>query len=346
MIVSVVPAAVRPLRRMVPTLMRPLARRIKAPALTFALALAALAASPAALADDAATWLNRAASAARQLNYSGTIVYQHGGHVETSRLVHVFDAAGEFEKLTNLDGPAREIIRNQGEVRCYYPDAKVVRIEPRTFRNVFPSLSSQQQRSLLEFYEFRKAEAGRVAGIEAQAYVFEPRDGLRYGHKFWADPATGLLVKARILNELNDVVEQFAFTDIMVGGRIDRAMARPTWTSVPPDWQVREIGPGELEVKETGWEVGKVPPGFTKVVEGFRTLRGKRAPVAHVVFSDGLVAISVFVEPMNGAPHPIGFVQQGGTNIFMRQLDDHLVTVLGEVPAATVRQIANTVVHR
>src|SRR5256885_10451328 len=131
MIGSVVPAAIQPLRRRVPGFVRPLTRRAKAPALSFVFAVATLAVAPAALAQDATTWLNRAASAARQLNYSGTIVYQHGGHVETSRLVHVFDAAGEFEKLTNLDGPAREIIRNQGEVRCYYPDAKVVRIEPR-----------------------------------------------------------------------------------------------------------------------------------------------------------------------------------------------------------------------
>lgn len=311
-----------------------------------AFALVALAIAPNALAQESAAWLNRAASAARQLNYSGTIVYQHGGHVETSRLVHVADGAGEFEKLVNLDGPAREVIRTQDEVRCYYPDAKVVRIEPRTFRNIFPSLSTQQQHSLLDFYELRKAEAARVAGIEAQAYLFVPRDALRYAHKFWADPATGLLLKARVLNEANDVVEQFAFTDIVIGGRIDRSAVRPTWSSVPPDWQVREGGPGDLEAKDTGWDVGKVPPGFTKVVEGYRSLRGKRAPVAHLVFSDGLVAISVFVEPMGGAPHPIGSVQQGGTNIFMRQLDDHLVTVLGEVPAATIRQIANAVAHR
>lgn len=311
-----------------------------------AFALVALAITPNAWAQDAASWLSRAAAAARQLNYSGTIVYQHGGHVETSRLVHYADTTGELEKLVSLDGPAREVIRTATEVRCYYPDAKVVRIEPRTFRNIFPSLSPQQQRSLLEFYELRKAETARVAGIEAQAYLFVPRDGLRYAHKFWADPATGLLLKARILNELNDVVEQFAFTDIAVGGRIDRAAVRPTWSTVPPDWQVREIGPGDLEVKDTGWDVAKLPAGFAKVVEGYRTLRGKRQPVAHLVFTDGLVAISVFVEPVGGAPHPIGFLQQGGTNIFMRQLDDHLVTVLGEAPAATIRQIANTVAHR
>ncbi|MEP7207962.1 MAG: MucB/RseB C-terminal domain-containing protein [Casimicrobiaceae bacterium] len=307
--------------------------------------MAALTAAPPAPAQDAAAWLARSASAARSLNYSGTIVYQHGGRVETSRLVHVKDAAGESEKLNNLDGPAREIIRGEGEVRCYYPDAQVVRIEPRTFRNAFPSLSPQQQRTLVEFYDFRKAETARVAGMEAQAYVFEPRDGLRYGHKFWADPATGLLLKARILNEASEVVEQLAFTDLVIASRLDRSLVQPTWPPVPPGWKVRENGPGDIDLKDTGWTIGKLPPGFTKIVEGFRTLRGKRAPVAHMVFSDGLVAVSIFIEPA-AAPHPVGLVQKGAINIYMRQLDDYLVTVLGEVPIAAVRQIANTVIKR
>src|SRR5262249_22955460 len=154
-----------------------------------------------AVAQDAIAWLERAASAAKQLNYVGTIVYQHGGRVETSRIIHLNDVGGEFEKLVNLDRPAREVIPSQGTGARYYPDAKVVRIEPRTFRNAFPSLSPQQLKSLAEFYEFRKAEAGRVAGLDVQAWVFAPKDGLRYGHKFWADGATGLLLKARILDD-------------------------------------------------------------------------------------------------------------------------------------------------
>jgi sigma-E factor negative regulatory protein RseB len=137
--------------------------------------LAMIAVAPGAHADDAAEWLGRAAAAARQLDYVGTIVYQHGGHIETSRLTHLNVAGSEFEKLVNLEGPPREVIRRDDEVRCYYPDAKVVRIEPRTFRNAFPSLSAQQQKALGEFYEFRKAETGRVAGLETQAWVFGRR---------------------------------------------------------------------------------------------------------------------------------------------------------------------------
>ena len=102
----------------------------------------------------------------------------------------------------------------------------------------------------------------------------------------------------------------------------------------------------KVSPKDTGWMVKDLPPGFTKVIEGYRTLRGKPAQVAHLVFSDGLVAVSVFIEPTPANPQPVGLSQQGGINVYSRQLDDHLVTVLGEAPGATVRQIAYSVIRR
>jgi sigma-E factor negative regulatory protein RseB len=310
-----------------------------------AIALASLASAAGVAAQEAAALLGRAATAARLLNYTGILVYQHAGRVETSRLVHLNEGGRESEKLVNLEGPAREVIRGNGEVRCYYPDAKVVRIEPRTFRNAFPSLSAQQQKALTDFYEVRRAEPDRIAGLEAQAWIFEPKDGLRYGQKLWFERNTGLLLKARVQNERGEPVEQFTFTDMSIGGRVDRDMVRPTWPPAPAAWQVHEAGPGEADAADTGWEVRAAPPGFSRVAEGYRTLRGKRSPVAHIVYSDGLVAVSVFVEPAGGV-HPVGLLQQGGVNVFVRDADGYVVTALGEAPAATIRQIANSVAHR
>ena len=68
--------------------------------------------------------------------------------------------------------------------------------------------------------------------------------------------------------------------------------------------------------------------------------------MAHLVYSDGLVAVSVFVEPLAAAPPPPGSLQQGSLNVYSVKLDDYFVTVLGEVPGATVRQIATSVAHR
>lgn len=291
-------------------------------------------------------WLTRAAQAARQLNYIGTIVYQIGPRVESSRITHLYDDGHEFAKLVNLDGPAREVVRSQGEIRCYYPDAKLMRVEPGTFRNVFPSLSPEQQHSLSEFYDFRVLGPDRVGGRAVQVVVFEPRDGLRYGHRFWSDAATGLLLKARILNERGDGVEQFAFSDLTINAPIEHAMVEPSWPSVPSDWQVLQGLSGDVVQQDTGWIVTHIPPGFSKIMEGFRKLRGRRDRVAHLVFSDGLVSVSVFVEPLIAASAPSGFTQQGGLNVYSVRQDDHLITVMGETPGATVRQIAHSVVHR
>jgi sigma-E factor negative regulatory protein RseB len=295
---------------------------------------------------DAAAWLTRASQAARQLDYVGTIVYQIGPRVESSRITHLYDGGREFAKLVNLDGPAREVVRSEGEVRCYYPDVKLVRVEPATFRNVFPSLSAEQQQSLSRYYDFRVLGEDRVGGRPVQVVVFEPKDGLRYGHRFWSDGATGLLLKARVLNERGDGVEQFAFSDLTINARIDPAMVAPSWPVVPSDWQVLENASADVVAQDTGWMVTRVPPGFAKIMEGFRKLRGRRDRIAHLVFSDGLVSVSVFVEPIVAASTPAGFLQKGGLNVYSLRLDDHLITVMGETPGATVRQIAHSVTHR
>ena len=316
--------------------------RVLAPA-----ALLALLAVAPARADDATQWLARVAQAARQYNYVGTIVYQRGNRVETSRIIHLNQDGKEFEKLVSLDGPAREVVRSQGEVRFFYPDAKLVRVEPRTFRNAFPSLSPEQQKSLKEYYDFKIVAGERVGGIPADIVVFEPKDGMRYGHRFWSDAATGLLLKARVVNERGDVVEQFAFTDIQINAKVDKAMVEPSWPAVPPDWTVKELSAGDVAPHDTGWAVTRVPPGFIKIMEGFRKLRGRQNPVAHLVFSDGLVAISVFVEPFASGTVQLGMQSvRGGLNIYSVKQDDSVITVMGEAPGATVRQIGNSVARR
>jgi hypothetical protein len=189
-------------------------------------------------ATDATDWLHRAASAAQRLNYVGTILYQHGTRIETSRIVHYVDPTGEYEKLVNLDGPPREVIRNNEQVTCYLPDSKLVRIENRASRSVFPSLLPNQIATLAQNYIMRQAEPARVAGHDAQAFVLEPRDGMRYGHVFWTDAATGLLLKTRMFDENNRVVEMSAFLEVQINARVDRSMVQPSYPAQPADWLV------------------------------------------------------------------------------------------------------------
>lgn len=295
---------------------------------------------------DAAQWMTKVTQAARTLSYSGTVMVRQGTNFETFRLAHLYENGEEAEKLLSLDGPAREIVRTPTEVRYYFPDAKVVRIEPRTIRNVFPSLSPEQTANLAQYYDFKLVPGGRVAGRVTEMAAFDPKDGMRYGHRFWADPATGLLLKSRLVNERGDVIEEFVFTDVTVDAKLDRDMLKPSWTSVPADWKVKRGGPGEVVLKDTDWVVNKLPGGFTKIMEGYRTFPGRTEPSAHLVYSDGLVSISVFIEPFTVTQTQIGLTQTGSLAQYTARNDAYRVVVVGEAPPATVRQIAQSVARK
>jgi sigma-E factor negative regulatory protein RseB len=293
--------------------------------------------------------LQRIANAARQLNYVGTFVYQHADRFESSRIVHYVDATGEYEKLETLDGPRREVIRNNDEVLCYYPDAKVVRSEKRVARRTFPALLPERLYALTEFYSIRKGDAERIAGHDSQALILEPKDGQRYGHKLWADNETGLLLKARMLNEANLVVEQFTFTQLTIGSGVSREMVAPSYNVRVPEWRLDRFAHNNPPNVDSGWTVTQFPAGFRKIMEMRRSKLGSTVPltVTHLVYSDGLAAVSIFIEPAAARSNvQEGLSQQGAINIYTRMIQDQVVTVLGEAPASTVMQIANSVSFR
>lgn len=284
-------------------------------------------------------WLQTLAFAAHQTEYSGTFVYQHGGHVETSRIVHLVDAAGEHERIESLDGPRREIIRNNGQTWCVLGGDRSVRMERVGERRTFPDLLPDQLTSLNQNYQIREAERARVAGFDAQAIIFQPRDGLRYAHKMWAHLGSGLLLKSVMLDEKGVPVEQYAFTQLTVGGNQDRS-----WVTAQPKGVEKTASlPVTLKLENHPWRVDAVPAGFKKVVEVSRPLRGRKQPVIHLVYSDGLAGISIFVEPEHRPDESLGLTSHGAVHIFSRSMNGFRVTVVGEVPARTVVQVADSV---
>jgi sigma-E factor negative regulatory protein RseB len=291
--------------------------------------------------DEALAWLQRIADAARQLNYTGTFVYLNGDQAETSRITHFTDATGEYEKLETLDGPRREVIRNNTEVLTFFFDRGVLRRERRTARKSFPALLPDQLAALTQNYELRKGRQERVAGYDTQALILVPRDEYRYGHKLWAEMRTGLLLKARMLNENREVIEQFHFTQVQINAPLTRASVQPSFPlppSPPPDQQQRSPA-----AADTGWTVRSQPAGFKKIMEIRRMKQEGGVSVAHLVYSDGLAAVSVFIEPLPQTRPMEGLSKQGAVSIYTKSLPDQLITVLGETPAATVVQIGDSV---
>lgn len=299
---------------------------------------------------EAQSWLRKIPHAAQSLNYSGTFVYQQDNRQRTSRITHVVQGKNELEKLEVLDGRPREYVRRNEEIVYYAPDEKAMLVEQRVTREGFPALLVTDPAELSPFYLTRFGDAGQVAGYDCQVLVLVPRDNLRYGYRLWVEKSSGLLLRLQTVAE-NRVLEQIGFTQLALGN-ISSQLVRPSYDNVQ-DWRRERSTLQHVEVPDLN--IGFMPPGFKQIAAVKRLLSQTAADavgegtktaspgeMVQIVFSDGLAAISVFIEP-GSQSRTEGSVQQGAVNIIGKRLGDFWLTIVGEVPAAAVKQVANSV---
>ena len=306
--------------------------------------LALLAVSPGltfAAADDGAALLGKIATATRQLTYSGVFVYRNGVREETSRIAHAFESGRQRERIEVLDGSPREVVREGQEVKCFLPEEKLLIVERQSGRRSFPSVLPSSLGNLTEYYLVRRGDVGRVAGVDAQALLLEPRDGYRYAHEMWVEPGSGLLLKASLIGEKGETLESFAFTQVKIGGPLEPGALTPRFEE--DKVRVRKSDADDVRDADMAWGFRQVPPGFRKLNAMKRRSGGKES--LHVVFSDGIAAISVFLEPAAEKP-ATGVTQVGPINIYRRVIEAHQAIVMGEVPISAVRMLGEGIERR
>ncbi|MCU0897165.1 MAG: MucB/RseB C-terminal domain-containing protein [Burkholderiales bacterium] len=302
-----------------------------------------LAQEPPAL--DAGQWLQKMYSASRKLSFSGTFIYQHGAFMETSRIARSVNGATSQERVEVLEGTPREIMRTNDDVTCYLPGSMTVKVEKAVVARPFPGLVADDMKDIAAHYTVRKGDLWRVAGHACQSILLEPKDGFRYGQRLCADTATGMLLKAQTLSEKGEVLEQFAFTQIRIGG-VERSDLKSRFAGKGQDWRFEHADMSPASFADLGWTLKTVPEGFRRVTEVKRRIGGS-PDVGQIVLSDGLSAVSVFIEPAaNRSVRQLGPARQGATSIYTRKVDDYIITVVGEVPAESARVIAQGVEYR
>ncbi len=293
-------------------------------------------------AGEALQLLQKVATAAHKVTYSGVFVYRSGSRSETSRITHLIEGGNEFERLEVLDGSPREVMRRNDEVRCFLPDSRMLIVEQRNARPLFPTLRPGALASLTEYYDVRKGVMARVAGVESQSIQIDPRDEFRYGHQFWIDPQTGLLLKASLLDEQGQALESFAFTELRYGAAPDIEAIKARFEAARGEnWRVQQMRSSDVKGDDGQWQLKALLPGFRRVSGTRRQLRADAPEGLQLIYSDGLASISVFIEPGagRGGEEPRAFAM-GAVSGYRRQIADHAVIVMGDVPPAALRRFA------
>lgn len=311
--------------------------------LWFAAALALLSGASAHAADPlfAAHQLTRARDAAERLDYAGTVIRQQGPELQTARITHQADARGGMELTELLDGPPREYVRRGADLRWYLPAERRIIDDRRANGHSFPGLSFADAAQLLSHYRAGALAADRVAGHRAQVTQLQPLDGLRYGYRFWFDAGSGLLLRVQSINETGQVVAQTGFSELQLGASAARRLRQHRVDT--RGWQVERAASGPADV--SGWSF-RLPAGFRLSAAQRRVIAksqggiGEPREVVQAVFSDGLAGISIFIEPWSAvrSSHP---VQRGAVNMVGKRVGKFWLTIVGEVPMAAIRQIAD-----
>jgi len=286
-----------------------------------------------ALAADADEWMSRLAKTEHTQSYSGIFVYERNGAFSSHAVWQGVEGDVVRERMLQLDGPASEVVRVNGELKCLSTELAGQFSGGKAWHE-----QSFDTHALSEWYEFRVIGDSRVAGREAVALAILPRDQHRYGFELHLDRETALPLKSLLLSERGQLLERFQFAHLDTGDVSERDLApSAACTAVVPG---TEVG----KPLETGWRSDWLPAGFRLTKADVRPSPASDEPVSWLAYSDGLASFSVFIEPLKGEIVEDARSQMGPTVAVSKRITaaegDVMVTVVGEIPPGTAERVA------
>lgn len=295
-------------------------------------------------------WLRRMNRALTVLDYEGTFAHSQDGKVEMLRIIHRVKDGVVSERLQSLDGSGREFIRRGSKLTCYLPDKRVVLVEHMLPKSLLlggiPVINAQTAR----FYDIRQGARMRIDQHDTRLITVMPKDRYRYGYRLWID-RSGLPLKIQLWDTRNKrgghVIDQIAFATLKVRSHIPGSAFKPGISTAGYRWLRTDApAPQNGKGKMPEWHARWLPPGFHMAMSASQVMPGSPGPVDHLVYTDGLASVSVFVEK-HAEPLPrrpvVESARMGASYVFSTFVDGHRVTAVGEVPALTVRSIADSV---
>ncbi len=287
--------------------------------------------------------VNRMSRAVRTANYDGVFIYRHERQTDSMRLIHRGAAGAEKERLVSLTGKPREVIRDGETVTCIYPEDQAVMVAKTKPRSYVVQLSEPAE-SHARNYTFTLDGEDRVAGKDTWVVGIRPMDVYRYGYQMWIDKESFLPLKTELRSRAGTAIEEVMFTQIEVLREIPDAQLQPGIAGQGFTWFHAAAAEDRAPAIGGKWRVAWMPEGFRISHHERQSLVASGDPVDHLVYTDGVASVSVFVERLHDAEPQVGPRRIGGISAFGKLAQGHQITAVGEVPPATVQRMANSVI--
>ena len=286
-----------------------------------------------AMADQkAVTLLNRMNNALHELSYKGTLAYVRGDSLSTLRINHTVVNGVEDESVFRLNEAGSKVSR---------------KLKGFSLASI-PKINSRME----NIYSFDVGRTNRVAGLPCVIITARPKDRARYLKKYCINSQTGMLLDYVQVGKTHKPVERFMFTSIDIATskgapKVEKSIASPkakTTIVVAQKGASSSQSANQLTLPnlDDGWMINKLPKGYR--VRRAPNTHNKKGTGRHYIVSDGLSSLSVFLSPhTKNDPANKVVVNSGALNVLSQRKYNYLVTVVGEVPVATLKKILNNI---
>ena len=266
------------------------------------------------------------------LNYQGTVAFLKNGKLEPMKYVHAAEKGGvQQERLMSLNSPMREIIRDAGKVSCLFKETQQSIVDHRPFERSFLVDVPKNLDEMGDIYQFEIVGEENVAMLPSYIVAIQPKDNARYPRKIWIEKQQFLPLKVVVYDNSGASLEQVVFTEIEVKDALPFVDVK----YLDAAHQSHQSQSSDQAV----FVVTELPKGFREVFFVRKPMHNAEQPVDHLLLSDGFTSVSIYMENKSAAMQS-GLQSVGAVNSYSRAVNNYQLTVMGEVPAETVKFIA------
>ncbi len=294
--------------------------------------------------ESAKQWLERLSKSLRQLNFTTSFVVVKNNQAEPYHWLHgIGDEELELEIFTRLNGSRRDVLRQGNIVSYIQPEQEPYSVVSTDLRAPIPAIFRGDINELEGSYRFISVGRSRVLGRVAQLIRVVAKDDYRFSYWLWLDQKTGLLLKMAVLTRQGYLLEQIQFTHLEVTDQLSENLAKLQLTELPSVIKLTD----QQQNEAFSWQVNWLPEGFKVIKSNQHSLNtysqiGDK-PVQFMLFTDGLVEVSVYVNPSKEKFRAPEYANDGATLVYNHVLQGVEVGIVGDVPLVTAKKIAESI---
>ena len=289
--------------------------------------------------------LQRLSQSLRELNFNTSFVVVKNNQAEPYHWLHGISPSTanntpvELEILALLNGPRRDILRVGNTVSYLDPEYPPYSIASEQISGPIPAVFGRNISVLEESYHFVSVGRSRILGRAAQLIRIVPKNTDRYSYWLWLDQQSGLMLKLAIITRKGKLLEQIQFTHLDITDTLSNNLVQLQASDLP------EVINVNSQKENIGflWKVNWLPSGFKEVKSNVHRINTSKKIVEFMLFNDGLVDFSVYVNSSQDKQRAVEFAHDGATIILNQVINNVEVSVVGKIPLATAKKIVASV---